>query len=389
MKKRLQELLETNTVDENDPLMKITRNSSAENAEVDELYKNLEEKSFKSAYKAQLSVAVRNNILNKHSRDIATAKPWAGSEDPMDTSLRMILDHVPKSQGGQNPGSNIGFTGRSQTLRELQTPISARRSERVQNRLEQVQDKIVRYQQDKKTDDDVEKKEASEFRALYAEKFTPIGSFEKLRSVADARIEESMRKGDFQSVKALHGKDTDVRNDNAHIDRTAYHLNKILVRQKIVPPWIEKQGSVLKDIESFRDELKRKLTTEILNQMHRRKIFATGSTSSLGAFKATSLNPDHFLQSCFDSWAPSVKVFLESNIPRLNNNLRSYNLQAPLHTQKLYLLSERELERARSNVDLEDLFRQELGRQSVSKKISPESRNEPKPFSIFKLFGLD
>lgn len=385
MKRRLQDLLESNTIDQNDPLMKISHGSNGKSRDINAIYKDLDDISFKDKYKAELSITDGHNNMNKHARDIATGKPWTSDEDPMDTSLRMLLDVAPKSKGGHGSVSNLGFKSYNSTIREMNEPRSTRRSIRIRDRLEKAQDKVGIYQQDKKSAEDIEKKEASEFRALYAEKFTPIGSFEKLRSIADARIEESMKKGEFKSVKTLYGKETDVVNNHAHIDRTDYLLNNILVRQNIVPPWIEKQGSVDKDIEMFRKELKRKLEADILLRMQRKKLFSTGNSDLLEVFKSISTSSEQFLQNCFDTWAPSTKSFLKSNIPRLNSSLRSYNLQAPLPTQKLYLVEDRELERARKGVDLEELFKTEFEKQLIRKKPSVET-NKSSSFSIFNLF---
>ncbi|KAG0671924.1 hypothetical protein C6P41_002041 [Kluyveromyces marxianus] len=383
MKKRLQELSETNIVDKDDPLMKIIHGGSIvdESEALRKTHGKLEDVTFQEKHREQLSITKGSVNTNKHAQDIASSKSWRGDEHVLDTALRMVLDSAPKAIPMPNGSVNNRFKD------------TGRRKLSVQDRLEQVQDKTMRYKQDLSTDE-IEKREAAAFRALYTEKFTPIGSFEKLRSVADARIEESIKRGEFNSTKKLHGKKVDVSNENAHLDRTTYHLNNILVKQNIVPPWIEKQGSVSSDIAAFRKQLVGKLETELLNQMRKRKLFSHAYATVQNALDSINTDRDTFLDTCFRSWCKSVQPFLNSNIPRLNSGLRSYNLQAPLHTQKLYLVADRELERARKSVNMDNLFAQEYARikdlnppgSSAKENLGSKDHSRFSLFNIFKSY---
>lgn len=380
MKKRLDDLRAASTIDKNDPLMKLSHSIVDEDEELTKIYQKLGEKEYEEKFKPELSIVRTGTMLNKHSEEIATSKPWTGDEHPIDTSLRMLVDSVGNSMKKGDVPSNVGFRSRVRKGINGKSDVASVRSKITRDRLETTQDKVVRYQQDKQ----IEEKEASEFRALYAERFTPIGSFEKLRSIADARIEESMRNGGFDLVKPLHGSKNNASMQNPHIDRTEHHLNNMLVRQNIVPPWIEKQGSVNKDIEKLREELKTKFEREIVLQLEQKGVFSQSSGDLVKAMQSLNIEADVFLNNCFIKWKPTVSKYLDNRLKTLNNELRSYNLQAPLPTQKLYLTETRELQRVKENVDFFNLYKAERKLRESRHLLKPKSTT--KPISLKNLF---
>ncbi|CUS23180.1 LAQU0S08e03884g1_1 [Lachancea quebecensis] len=356
LKRRLTQLKEEATLDENDALSGLIKGVDQENPSMEKLYNELPKKKFETRFRAQIQASKLKTYVNKESRETALSRPWTGEEHYTDASLRMIMDGMKNRKGSSESPRNLGFVSTVQAGREQSR--YARKSAKTRIRLETAQDQIATYKIDKdgcKSDN----KEASEFRALYAERFTPIGSFEKLISVADIRIEESMKKGEFDSVKKLRGQKLHASQPLPYVDRTEHHLNDILVRQNISPPWIEKQGSVTKDIVVFRDKLLSRFHSELIVALDSRGYFQAGFLSSLKpSFHNILLS---LKESTFINWKSSLKI--SSEIEQLNRSLRSYNLQAPLPAQKFYLQVDRELQRVLKETDINRLYQVEFSRR--------------------------
>lgn len=353
MVRRLRALKEQNDLNPDDPLIKLTRGESLidANPELQEIYEKLPQKTFEQKYQPQLQFSKVQNHVNQQSKDIALSEPWKGQESVEDASLRMILDSVGKPPSSCNSATaNIAFKN---PLRPIDEPRAVRASKGLRRKLEDAQDSILKYQKDKHQE--VDDSEQSDFRTLYAEKFTPIGSFEKLRSLADKRIEESMKQGGFDDLQHIRGKPAPRVQLNPHIDRTEHHLNNMLVRQNISPPWIESQGRVNSDVSTFRKEAVHMFENEVTSHLKKIGALHTSWPRVKSIINAKFGSVESFLKSRYLHWKSSHVQYLESKIKSLNNNLRTYNLQAPLSTQKLYLIPEKELDRVYRSIDLEQL----------------------------------
>lgn len=358
LKQRLTQLKEEAAPDDNDALCGLIKGVVKENPSIEKLYDELPRKEYEDRFRSQIQASKLKRFVNKESRETALSRPWTGEEHYTDTSLRMIMDGVKNEGGSSGSSRNLGFSSTFQATKESNR--YARRAVKTRLRLETAQDRIIDYKIDKDEhkSDDIE---ASEFRVLYAEKFTPIGSFEKLKSIADVRIEESMKKGEFDSVKKIRGQKLSSTQPLPYVDRTEHHLNDILVRQNISPPWIEKQGSVNKDIMVFRDDLLRKFQSELIAALNLRGFFRTEAPSNSELNQYGKLNS--VKESVFSDWKSTLKI--GSRIKQLNDSLRSYNLQAPLPAQKFYLQADRELQRVLKETDISRLYRDEFSRQKV------------------------
>ena len=333
---RLSDLHDQTKQDENDPLVKIQKQVAA--------------REFQEKYAKEIAFAKVSSIANKHAQETILSQPWTGEENVKDTSLRMVLDKVgPEKNKNLHFYTNTGFKSKTLEIPKLlRTPKLS-----TKERLEAAQDKVLNYKLDNQ---EIEKKEAGAFRALYAEKFTPIGSVEKIKSLADARIEESMRNNGFAGLEKLRGKKLDIGLNNPHVSRTEHHLNNMLVNQNIVPPWIEKQGSVNTEIANF----KKSNISSFQRSLH----------IAFKQMKNTEVNETMKLK-VFQEWKTINSVLLGSKIKSLNDSLRTYNLQAPLSTQKFYLLPERELTRIFDGVDIikeYEAYKQE--RTASEKRVS-------------------
>ncbi|CEP62458.1 DUF1992 domain-containing protein LALA0_S05e06106g [Lachancea lanzarotensis] len=366
LKRRLTLLKDNNSLDEKDPLYKLIRNE-----ELDEVAQNIPQKEFEHRFRTEIEAAKLGSHIGKEVREIAMSKPWTGDEHFTDTSLRMLMDSV---KGAKSiPGKsleNLAFKSTTDTAKNLKGVDN--KNLRIRDRLEAAQDSIISYRNEKE-DLKGEKKEASEFHTLYAEKFTPIGSFEKLRTLADVRIEESMKKGEFKSTGQYRGKKLAMESPRPYVDRTEHHLNDILARQKISPPWIDKQSSVNIEISRLRSTFADSYHRELIFQMDAKRIFERGSKPP------NIFYLDEIKLSAFSKWAKSFNTIAQSKVNELNNSLRSYNLQAPLSTQKFYLLVDKELARALSDTDVSEVFEKE---QKLRLSRMTESLNSPKTLGL-------
>ena len=105
--------------------------------------------------------------------------------------------------------------------------------------------------------------EKEKMRKILKERFTagarPMpGSVQGLAALANERIEDAIARGQFKNI--ARGKGLNVERDhNANspfLDTTEYFMNKIIQKQEIVPPWIEKQQELIKAANVFRARLR-------------------------------------------------------------------------------------------------------------------------------------
>lgn len=110
---------------------------------------------------------------------------------------------------------------------------------------------------------DMDEKEREKWRKELKERFSPGArpmptTLQGLTSLANERIEDAIARGQFKNIP--RGKGMNVERDyNANspfLDTTEYFMNKIIQKQEIVPPWIEKQQELVKLVASFRGRLR-------------------------------------------------------------------------------------------------------------------------------------
>lgn len=110
---------------------------------------------------------------------------------------------------------------------------------------------------------DMTEKEREKWRKELKDRFSPGArpmptSITGLTSLANERIEDAIARGQFKNIS--RGKGINVERDyNANspfLDTTEYFMNKIIQKQEIVPPWIEKQQELVKAAATFRGRLR-------------------------------------------------------------------------------------------------------------------------------------
>ncbi|KAH3663466.1 hypothetical protein WICMUC_005905 [Wickerhamomyces mucosus] len=317
--------LESEHISKNDKLLgEDFKSLIDEDEKLLKLAHDLDQKKYEYENQKSIQTSRIPSYATKQTRELANASPWTGSETQQDTSLRMIVDKY--------------------------KPLKIKSDVR---KLASAKEAVLDFKinSNKISEED-------QFRNIYKEKFTPIGSFDKIKTIADARIEEAMRSGAFNNIPRGKGLDTEVK---PYVDRTEHHLNNILIKQNIVPPWIEKQSGVNLEIYNLRNELQMKWINHVKNFYH---------------------NDCNTMKEDFNSrW----KKYYENKIALTNNNIRTYNLQAPLSTQKFYLIYDKEFEKSSQSVNIEDIRKLYMEEKSKSENASNLQKKSNK-FSFSKLW---
>ncbi|KAF1931464.1 uncharacterized protein M421DRAFT_99290 [Didymella exigua CBS 183.55] len=231
--------------------------------------KAVEEAGFNADLKAQLekrivAASLQSPEVNlpasasRHTRDLATSEAWTGTESVHDASLRMLNDaHKPLRIGKRTaPGPAVQMPQNIDTGRS--------RSKRGHGlRLANARDRTNVYAS-VQSDDSLEETERQRRLRALKERFEPgaraivPGSIQGLASLANKRIEDAIARGQFKNIPRGKGRNVE-RDHNANspfIDTTEYFMNKIIQRQEIVPPWIEKQQELTSAASKFRSRLR-------------------------------------------------------------------------------------------------------------------------------------
>ncbi|KAK5113822.1 hypothetical protein LTR62_003206 [Meristemomyces frigidus] len=221
----------------------------------DELKRRLEEKiagaSFRSNNATAFAEAGLSSAAGKGTRDIAAAQPWTGDESVADASLRMLTDAYKPLRGPPKvPGVRLPTkidTGRASN------PVG--RGVRIASARDNVSAYAVT------NDPGLSEEERKKLRAQLKARFQPgaravPATVQGLQSLANERIEDAIARGQFKNLPRGKAVERDPRADNPFLDTTEYFLNKMIQKQEIVPPWIEKQQELVSTSTKFRGRLR-------------------------------------------------------------------------------------------------------------------------------------
>jgi hypothetical protein len=269
-----------------------------------------------------------------------------------------------------------------------------------------------------------------EMRRDMREKLTPGAhsmpiSIQGLASLANERIEDAIARGQFQKIKRGKGvnTETDHNANSAFIDTTEYFMNKIIQKQEIVPPWIEKQQELSMEINRFRQRLRadwRRHAARLIAsqggsleaQMNRARGHAAAEVrlkeqarleaslrntseeaiiseiapdgrivskteapevaleSGIGDDNATKDTP-HLPPLRDQTYFNNERSYHEVAVKHINAIARSYNLQAPRSAQKPYINLDRELNACFNEVAPQ--LAEEIRRRATERAHSPIS----------------
>lgn len=323
---------------------------------------------FKFTHATAIAAASLPSSAPKHTRDLASATPWTGSESTEDGVLRMLVDAHKPLRGDlarkQTPGPVASANIDLRPQRTLGPKSEG-------HRIARAKEKSAEYSLCKTgglTD-----QERAEIRNMFRERFLPEGrvvaSFQALASLADEKIEEARRRGQFDNLPN-RGKplERDHNAESPFLDTTEYLLNRIIKHQDIVPPWIEKQQELVSATRNFRDRLRvewrRHVARSIAStrggleeQCRKAERYAQGEerlrrieerTKRIEMGEETEDMKDAVIAGPMEvfrdpAWEAIELSYLKLAVETLNSTTRSYNLMAPEPARKPYFSLEREL----------------------------------------------
>jgi hypothetical protein len=223
----------------------------------EELKARLQEKITSAGFKSDNTSAFAQvempTSAGRQARDLAGAQPWMGSESAIDTSARMLQDaHKPLRFKGSGKGVGIRSPGKVDTGRASSTPKTGAR-------LANARDKTSFYETMK--DQNMSEEERAKYRQELKDRFSSSAriapaSIQGLTSLANERIEDAIARGQFRNLPRGQKLERDHNASNPFLDTTEYFMNKMIQRQDIVPPWIEKQQELVATSTRFRGQLR-------------------------------------------------------------------------------------------------------------------------------------
>lgn len=235
------------------------RKAVAEAGFDEDLRKQLEERIAKASFRNEHASAIAQANLpsgaGRGTRDIAGAQVWTGTEAVEDTALRMLTDsHKPlRGKAGARPGMvrtpkkvDTGRPSKSTGVQHGQKLVNAR-------------DKSSHYAlaKDGSMSEEEREKFRKEMRARFnADARSVPATISGLQELANQRIEDAIARGQFKNIPRGMKMERDYNASSPFIDTTEYFMNKIIQKQEIVPPWIEKQQELVSSVTKFRARLR-------------------------------------------------------------------------------------------------------------------------------------
>lgn len=351
----------------------------------EKLLDKVKDTKFRKQFAGAFALANMSPAAGEGTRGIAGAQSWVGEEVTSDAVLRMLDD----SKKPLKPEIRGRFEPPPVDMRIKREP-SVSGGQRVAN----ARDKAYIYagmgMKDKKGLND---KEKGELRNEFRERFSPgargmPNSITGLAALANERIEDAIARGQFKNIPRGKGVERDTRADNPFIDTTEYIMNKMIQRQEIVPPWIEKQQDLVKQLGVFRARLRndwkrhaaRMLASKggsMQEQMHKAEQYAKAEKvhnprvrnadqipvpaystddpvmvkvrqqvqeTAKTAAETPQPKPGEVPPPFRDpEWEKAQDAYVTLAIDNLNSMTRTYNLMAPDLAKKPYFSLQREL----------------------------------------------
>ncbi|KAH7368118.1 hypothetical protein B0T11DRAFT_60882 [Plectosphaerella cucumerina] len=318
---------------------------------------------FRQKHAGAFAQADTSTLSSAHAAYGASA-PWTGTESQPDAVLRMLDDARkplrPELRGKYQIPNPVDLRPRSGPRKSI--------GQRVANAREQAgayADMGIK-QKDKGLTEEEREAMKREFRDRFGSAARAVpATVSGIAALANQRIENAIARGQFRNIP--RGKDAaprDARVDNPFIDTTEYLLNKMIQKQDMVPPWIEKQQDVTKAARIFRlrlrNEWKRHAARMISSkggtledQIQRAEGYAIAEArlnprqgaidSGDGAPDPAPSNPYSGTVFRDPDWEKAEKAYMELSIEHINALTRSYNLMAPELAKKPYFSLDREL----------------------------------------------
>ncbi|KMP05156.1 hypothetical protein CIHG_03648 [Coccidioides immitis H538.4] len=371
----------------------------------DDLKQQIEDRiaaaSFKSEHAQAFAIANTPRAAGRGTQDVAAAAPWTGTENPHDSVLRMLNDSKKPLRVPFKPPtlSPVNLQPGSKVARSSGSRLAQARERKQTYELSQ----DTRLSEEER---EAYRRELQDRFTPGARAF-PM-SLQGLSSLANERIEDAIAKGQFQNIPRGKGKNVERDHiaGSPYLDTTEYFMNRIMQKQEITPEWIQKQQELTAEIHRFRTQLRsdwkrhaaRLISSRggtLQEQMRRARAYAEaearqhnesqnsiqmaeknvtgvepmtqidheGRLSRISpsqpspAQTETTSNPSATEPSeCTAEPLPDLpclrdpqyltaeREYHELKLKKLNELVRSYNLQAPRVAQRPYLKLQRELD---------------------------------------------
>ena len=197
------------------------------------------------------------------TRSIAAAQPWSGNEGIGDASLRMLDDaHKRIRVSAQKSGPVARPPKRIDTGRPGKSEGGGDKMDGSGTgvRLANARDRSSMYGYLK--DESLTPEEKEKMRKELKDRFKPGArtmptTLQGLSSLANERIEDAIARGQFKNLPSRGKKiERDYAASSPFLDTTEYFMNKIIQKQEIVPPWIERQQELVAAANRFRARLR-------------------------------------------------------------------------------------------------------------------------------------
>ncbi|KAK9458029.1 hypothetical protein V1511DRAFT_17701 [Dipodascopsis uninucleata] len=354
--RRLEQLAAEATPLKDDPV--VGKTGALDDDPLLKLRNRLAQRQFDDDNATILAAAKVPGYAGKHSRDIAFSRPWSGTESVVDGAFRMLNDSNKQLKiPAKSSRRDIGVIRPPDLKRKTTSPQSVRLGRAKELSLEYTiakntgaLDKMDKQARENKGSFERD----STFKRLYEERFKEVrvmpNTLHGLRALADERIEEARARGQFRDLPRGQPLDIDVRAASPFLDTTEFLLNRIIQKQDIAPPWIDKQQTIRSDIRRFRLEIRdnwkrhamRIIASEggdIEEQMARAREYALAENKDENEHRDSK--PRKRLPR--KDWETIEKTYHELSVKTLNDSIRSYNLMAPEPARWGYLTLEREL----------------------------------------------
>ncbi|KAK6332754.1 hypothetical protein TWF696_002776 [Orbilia brochopaga] len=206
---------------------------------------------FKSENAAAVAYAQLSDAAGKETRDTAMARPWTGAESLEDAVLRSLHESTPRLKSVPKAA-----TSRS----SMPTNLAPMRRMSKNERIVSARDRAGSYPLFKKAESELNDEEREARSRMFKERFEPgsramPNTVQGLAALANEKIEEAISKGLFKNLPK-GPVERDHHAESPFIDTTEYLLNRMIQRQEIVPPWIEKQQELQKEVRAFRSRIR-------------------------------------------------------------------------------------------------------------------------------------
>ncbi|PTB70073.1 hypothetical protein BBK36DRAFT_1156621 [Trichoderma citrinoviride] len=374
----------------------------------EKLLSKIADANFRQEHASAFTERDLTSTAGEGTRHVATSAPWTGEEATEDAVLRMLDDArkplKPELRGKFQPPVIDPRVKRTPVVPPPQRALKAR-------------DRASFYAgMGMKEDKGLSEKEREELKSLFRSRFEPVARVmpatpSGLAALANDHIENAIARGQFKNIARGKGVELDLERSNPYVDTTEYLLNRIVQRQDIVPPWIEKQQELSRAANALRSRLradwKRHAARMIAakggsleEQMARAEQYAAAervhnprqvagkaadeteqdarepSEQDLGPLPRPFRDPD---------WEKAERAYLELSIEQLNAITRSYNLMAPELAKKPYYNLQRELDACFA--DVAPLLAKEIKERATGPRATSRLTSKPSPFTGDGIIG--